>query len=790
MSRKKKRHSNPPAKRNTGSKSQQERSSDSRHNLPQAGTDAVSLFVRIALTTLLFSRFLLPTEDVSDGGTLGLVFLTLITALVWIWNRLLKDDLQIRFQRFDLAVLILVLGHVVASLVVLATSGQKQAALNMMIEWIGSGLILLMLRQTIRTDADQHRLAVGIVCFMIAIAGLGLYQHYIFYPSVRAEFSQLESRDQVLKAVATEDLSSSEKSEMRDVQLKMQQMGVPTDEPARTLFIQRLMNSSEPFGFFGLANTLAGLLGVGFCVLLSLTVGSWKSASGVIRGVAVAGLLFTGYCLLLTKSRTAQLSLMVGVGVFVIGWLRTQNIVSVKKMLIGAGACFAVLLFGIGLASITGGVDKQVLSEASKSFQYRLEYWQGTLGVIGDHPVLGVGPGNFRQAYFKHKLPKSSEEILDPHNLFLDVWANGGPIALIGLIGVLGIGFLGVWSSRNHATKKPTETLESEQAETTNYDDQTGQRPRTAWPLLPAIIVVVVLNYVIPMMTRAGFDDRILIVCAVAGILIGLLQQFPASPAVLRIGCLASACMLSIHLLGAGGIAMPAISQLLFLCFVLSRRPTEPDFQLSIKLNTSSVASFAAISGCLFVALAIYYTTQQTARMALNRAQFASSEQELLADVETAAANAPLSPESWLVLANHLHQKWSAGQTSFEAGVEALKEAIARNPNSPLGDTLLGDWHFERFQKTGARDSAVAAVDAYQRAVEMYPTNARILAKTAFAAKSAGKLNVASIMAENALQQNQTNQQYGHVDKVLDDETQNRLKNLAIANTNRPKRER
>src|SRR5262249_9645859 len=106
-----------------------------------------------------------------------------------------------------------------------------------------------------------------------------------------------------------------------------------------------------------------------------------------------------------------------------------------------------------GLA--TGRLDREVLTQSGMSLRYRWEYWQGTWGVLTHGaPDLrtalgaptfwsGVGPGNFRAAYLRTKLPQSSEEILDPHNLFLEVWATGGFWALLALIAALA---LGLWN--------------------------------------------------------------------------------------------------------------------------------------------------------------------------------------------------------------------------------------------------------------------------------------------------------------------------------------------------------
>ena len=99
-------------------------------------------------------------------------------------------------------------------------------------------------------------------------------------------------------------------------------------------------------------------------------------------------------------------------------------------MLIGA----VIVGVGIAAAALSGGLDFAVLSQAPKSLRYRLEYWQGTWATIREHLWLGTGPANFRDYYFRHKLPESSEEIADPHNFILDVWANAGLLGLIGLL--------------------------------------------------------------------------------------------------------------------------------------------------------------------------------------------------------------------------------------------------------------------------------------------------------------------------------------------------------------------
>ena len=105
-----------------------------------------------------------------------------------------------------------------------------------------------------------------------------------------------------------------------------------------------------------------------------------------------------------------------------------------RAILLGAAVTVGVVgTLGILLtvAALGGGFDVQVISEAPKSLDYRLQYWTGAMGVIREHPLVGVGPGNFRQHYLRYKVPESSEDIADPHNLVLDLWTSGGLLRLL-----------------------------------------------------------------------------------------------------------------------------------------------------------------------------------------------------------------------------------------------------------------------------------------------------------------------------------------------------------------------
>ena len=83
------------------------------------------------------------------------------------------------------------------------------------------------------------------------------------------------------------------------------------------------------------------------------------------------------------------------------------------------------------------GRPSDLATKAAKSFGYRVQYWQATVRLIAEHPWIGCGPGNFQDTYTAYKLPEASEEVTDPHNFLLEVWATAGTPAMLALLAML-----------------------------------------------------------------------------------------------------------------------------------------------------------------------------------------------------------------------------------------------------------------------------------------------------------------------------------------------------------------
>lgn len=74
------------------------------------------------------------------------------------------------------------------------------------------------------------------------------------------------------------------------------------------------------------------------------------------------------------------------------------------------------------------------------SLSSRLTIWQVSWKLISEHPLIGIGAGNFQSAYLseqKNFPPYLEWAVPQPHNIFLAFWLQSGLLGLTGFIGIL-----------------------------------------------------------------------------------------------------------------------------------------------------------------------------------------------------------------------------------------------------------------------------------------------------------------------------------------------------------------
>lgn len=715
----------------------------------------------VAITGLVGARFFQLAESGDQGDTLWLAVLTFIGCAVQHWFRWRVGERFRPFDRIDAAVITLVAAHLVSALAVVLDSGQKRAAINLGWEWLSSLLLWFEFRRLFDAGRGATLLRT-IVVLGVALAGYGIWQNQVWF---RQNAALVNEHEELSHRSAT--LSTAERQQLQSIG---QQLG-PDFQSAtggtRKMLIDRFRSSTEPLGCFGLANTFAGVLVVSLWLALAvgLRIRGAPSRAGQLAAVAVVALI--GLCLVMTKSRTAFAGMLASAGLYLFvfrtgKWARQGTIAVLTVVASGAAL--------LGLALLTGLIDEQVISESSKSLRYRLEYWTATSKVILDHPWLGVGPGNFRSAYLHHKLKGASEEVLDPHNLLLDVWANGGVIAWAGLVALLIWGLRTGWRAVLFEVRTGPPALPVVRWSEGLWSAAAG----------PGLVAAQQLLF------GGGAETRIwgfLFVCPlIGGWLASLVGGF-------RIGAIWAAWLgLSVHLCGAGGIAMPVIFQLW--CLLLAALVTAPQQVQSEAINVPQTETQRG--SILTVALAVAYGVLAVACLrtgliptALSRAEISlatetisSTGQRAMAERQliAAAENDPLSPEPWGLL---LSLRGSGEPDELESAIEAGREAIARNPENSLyyealGDLLVG-------VRPATPETRTQAIEWYQAAARRYPNSVRIRTSLALVLADAGNSKEAVTQATLAVELDDLNRAALHLDKVLVPERRVRLEQILQA---------
>lgn len=254
--------------------------------------------------------------------------------------------------------------------------------------WAGSGL------------PGGRRVCVGVALgFGVMLAAVGTQQVFIEHPRTVATFEQ--TSEAFYRA-----------------------RGWDPAGPEAAMYEERLSHA-EPTGWFGLTNVLATFAGASAVGLMALALSGIRAGGRrAVRLALVAGAVASAWTLMTTVSKGGIGAAALGALVVGVAWVRRPGWVG-RAILAGA-VC-------VVLAVVARGVVGERLGE--RSLLFRSQYMRGTLAVWAEHPVAGVGPGGFQDAYTRLKPARAPEEVSSPHSVGFD---------LVGVLGVGGLAWAGL----------------------------------------------------------------------------------------------------------------------------------------------------------------------------------------------------------------------------------------------------------------------------------------------------------------------------------------------------------
>jgi putative inorganic carbon (HCO3(-)) transporter len=181
-------------------------------------------------------------------------------------------------------------------------------------------------------------------------------------------------------------------------------------------------------GTFPSPNIFAGYLIIAFFLACrAMQISNYKFALFQIAVISFA--------IILTKSFGAYISLVIAL--IVLSFLSYNDI---KKQKLIAVFCLIAVVLGIAFMISSKWNRLMNLDDPHNSIIQRINYWRISIAAIKDHPLLGIGSGNFQEVFLKYKVGLGVDTRYS-HNIFLQTWLETGTLGLIS-IGFLIIAFI------------------------------------------------------------------------------------------------------------------------------------------------------------------------------------------------------------------------------------------------------------------------------------------------------------------------------------------------------------
>lgn len=362
------------------------------------GVVGVLISPRIGLYALLFAIPFSPTFGLEDAAFSVSIFepLALLMILVWLVQGLIRREIVVPREGLAGALLLLV------TVLLLAGGGATSIplAVKETLKWVLLALAYVFTRVTIRDDRSVRAV---LTALFLAAAG------------------------QALTGVGQFVLG----------------IGPPT------FAVGGFMRAH---GMFGQPNPFAGYLGTVLPLALAMTLAPQPVR---FRAVAALALAMTALGIALSLSRGAWLGLAISLTVMALAWSgRARKLVPPLV----AAAAIVVVLAMIGALPPTiasritsvidnfGVFDVRTVPLTSENFAVveRMAHWQAGWWMFLDHPILGVGTGNYPAVYDEYYVHPWKEALGHAHNYYLNMAAEAGLLGLFALLLVLGLAFRGL----------------------------------------------------------------------------------------------------------------------------------------------------------------------------------------------------------------------------------------------------------------------------------------------------------------------------------------------------------
>lgn len=655
----------------------------------------------------------------------------------------------LRIKPSDIICILLLLAFLVTfSYHCIPGTGCIRYVLNLGTAWIACTSSWLLFRSLFKSPVRFKAILLVLISVSVSMSIYSLYDYYIVMPQNVRQYEA--DPDKILGEVLGR---------------------VPVEsDPERMLFESRLKTYSAT-GTYALSNTFAGLLGP--VIIVTLGIIFWQPLPKNIRWILRAFLIILGITLILTKSRSGCLCVAGGAVLLFTARFAFSSYLREKikrsHLILAGGICvLAIILFGF-IASSKGGLEA-----AKRSLGFRFEYWYASLGIISDNPVLGCGPGNFKDVYTKYKLPISSEEISDPHNFVIELWATAGTPCML-LFLAIPISLL-VPLIRGSQDEPEPKIVRSSQ------DIDSKPVPKDALNILIGGGLGIVFGFFLSVLEMENLNLMPLLFC-LPGVAICSLLMYPwlneeteISPWIPFIGMIS----LLINLLAAGGVMYPNIIIVFWLLAAGSANCSgSKEFMLRKPILPACLLAFC-VCGAAFTYSYVYRPVIESKPLFYESERIDIPLDRKITALQRAIKLDPYSAEYRLILFQYQLEYWrSHPKASAElrnTAFETQEEAVRLSPNSARIRKTIADTLFRAMsKKQDLPELMELSLLRYSEAIERYPNHSKIRTPYATALWVDGNIEEALRQKSIALE---LDEQMPHLDQKMPESVKKDLERI------------
>ena len=359
-------------------------------------------------------------SDPSPLRTLGFDVLILISACGWLLSRAVGAARRYHWTGLELGTVLVALAAVISC----AVAGNKRLAINASIDWLCYPILTITLVQLMGTPWHRRLLLAGLLASAGVQATQCIDQYFLGFGDTVTQYQTMK-----------EEFWAKQ--------------GIDLDSDHVELFEQRML-AREASGSLPHSNIAGSYLIVCGLAALGVTLVRWKLArDGLERACAFGCTVATAVILgaaILTKSLGALLAGAGGLAAWPVLHSLRARIRSHPRSALAIGWTGALVALS---AFVAYGLHHGSLPHMSLSFRWG--YWLGSADLIADHAFTGVGRENFGRDYLQYKVIGSPEEVANPHNLFVQAAADWGVVGLVGILTMM----IGVSRALNRPALEP-----------------------------------------------------------------------------------------------------------------------------------------------------------------------------------------------------------------------------------------------------------------------------------------------------------------------------------------------